>query len=236
MFNNNYGNERRLKARFIGVDIATGQAQDYTALCLIDQFEEKILKDSFEDTYETIEKYRITDLQRTRDLNLDLQVQWLRSYIEALRDPKPAYISIDCTRELGTCLNLRTALPGYRVAGVVWTGGSKISREGLKYTASKPQTMQDLKGFVSLGRLTVANIPLRDELVRELEGFTLEDNPTGGLSIKPPTGHDDLAMALAACCVPLFERRILERMAPRAIPNPFQYQQVVYIGANHEQV
>jgi len=96
----------------------------------------------FPDVVETSDHFQIVDLQRTRDLNLDLQIQWLRSYIESL-DEKPT-ISVDSTRELGLTLALRAALPTHQVNSIIWSGGSSISRDGRKYIASKVQSLMDL--------------------------------------------------------------------------------------------
>jgi hypothetical protein len=78
----------------------------------------------------------------------------------------------------------------------------------------------DLKSLIALGRLTILEgVPLRDELVKELTGFTFEESAGGGFSIKSGAQHDDLAMSLCACMVPLLARVILERKPARAIPS-----------------
>ena len=173
--------------------------------------------DDFTGAEETTEHFEIVDLQRTRDLDLDLQVKWLASYIEAL-DEKPI-ISIDSTRELGTALALKNALPDHQIYKIIWSGGSTITKDGMKYIASKVQSLMDLKAFVAIKRLTVADIPLRDELVKELQGFSFEESTGGGFTIKSGAQHDDLAMAALAGLIPPLARGILERKPARAIPS-----------------
>jgi thermostable 8-oxoguanine DNA glycosylase len=173
--------------------------------------------DDFTGAEETTEHFEIVDLQRTRDLDLDLQVKWLASYIEAL-DEEPM-ISIDATRELGTALALKNALPNHRIYKIIWSGGSAITKDGSKYIASKVQSLMDLKAFIAIKRLTVADIPLRDELVNELQGFSFEEASGGGFTIKSGAQHDDLAMAVLAGLIPPLARGILERKPARAIPS-----------------
>jgi hypothetical protein len=225
MFKIQYGTDKRFMARYCGIDVATGQAKgDFSAICLIDRYQQNTVIEGFPNTVETSEHFMIIDLQRTRDLNLDMQVQWLRSYIESL-DEKPV-ISIDATRELGTALALKAALNDHMVNRIIWTGGSSITRDhGSKFLASKVQSLMDLKAFVSLGKLTIADIPLKDELIKELAGFSFVESDSGGFSIKSGCQHDDLAMALCTAVIPLLARGILERAAPRAVPNPLDYRQ-----------
>jgi hypothetical protein len=182
---------------------------------LIDRYQVSTIVEGFPDAVETLEHFEIIDLQRTKDLNLDLQVKWLRSFVEGL-DEKPI-VSVDATRELGTALALRAALPTYQVNKIIWSGGSTITKDGLKYVAAKVQCLQDLKAFIALNKLTIGDIALRDELVTELQGFTFEEAATGGLSIKSSAKHDDLAMALLAAIVPLLHRGILERKPAQVI-------------------
>jgi hypothetical protein len=226
MYRINYDDRtKRLKQRYCGIDIATGQGQDYTALCLIDRYEVKKIVGDFPTEIKNEERFEIVHLERTRDLNLDMQVKWLTNLIESL-DAKPV-ISVDATRELGTTVSLRDHLPGYGINKIIWSGGSAITREGRKYVVSKVQALMDLKSMVSLGRLTIPpEVSLRDELVKELQGFTFEESASGGFTIKSGSQHDDLAMALCACVVPLLERRILERAEAQAIQNPFNFNRM----------
>jgi hypothetical protein len=85
----------------------------------------------------------------------------------------------------------------------------------------------DLKAFVSLGKLSVADIPLKDELFKELAGFSFVESDGGGFTIKSGAKNDDLAMSLAASVIPLLQRRILERAAPGAIPSILNYPEMV---------
>jgi hypothetical protein len=217
MFKIQYGADRRFIQRYCGIDVSTGQGQDYSALCLIDRYQVSTVIEGFPDTVETSEHFEIVDLQRTRDLDLDLQVKWLASYIEAL-DEKPM-ISIDATRELGTALALKNALPNHQIYKIIWSGGSSITKDGMKYIASKVQSLMDLKAFIAIKRLTVSDIPLRDELVKELQGFSFEESAGGGFTIKSGAQHDDLAMAVLAGLIPPLARGILERKPARAIPS-----------------
>jgi hypothetical protein len=52
---------------------------------------------------------------------------------------------------------------------------------------------------------------------------TEEKSDCGVFSIKSGSQHDDLAMAFACCVVPLLAKGILEKSAPRAVPNIFIY-------------
>jgi len=209
MFKHDYGINKQFKARYLGIDIATGAGQDYSALCLIDRYAIKEqMGNLIKPDVKITEKFEIVDLQRTRDLNTDAQVRWLKDYIQAL-DPAPI-ISIDVTRELHLGISLKEALKK-RINFVIWSGGSAITRDGHKYVASKTQVLMDLKSFMALERLIVADIPLRDELVKELLSFSFIESESGGFKIQNTgAGHDDLAMSLAVDVVPLMYQRILE--------------------------
>jgi hypothetical protein len=230
MFNNDYGLNRRLKARFVGIDIATGggEGHDFSALAVIDHFEEKIKINDFPEEFTTRELFMITDLVRTRELNLDLQIEWLRQIIEKQGDPKPI-VSVDASRELGSTLNLRTALPEHIVNAVVWTGGARIEKDGSrKYNASKTAAWRGVKGMISLGWLSVAPGPLRDEIVKEIRNLVLDESETGECRVKTSgTGHDDLAASLAVGMIPLLHRNILERRPARAIPSILNFSELV---------
>ena len=45
----------------------------------------------------------------------------------------------------------------------------------------------------------------------------LKEHPGGGFAIKSGSHHDDYAMALRACVIPLRERQIVERRQPGAL-------------------
>ena len=221
-----YGRDKEFRRRYAGIDIATGQGQDFTAVCVVDHFAEKIKTNDFPETFETADRFVIVDLLRERNLDLDAQVKWLANYLTGL-NPKPV-ISVDATRELSATLQLRNELPQHQINKVIWTGGSGIRREGLKYTCSKVQALMDLKSLVAVGRLTVApELPLRDVLISELTGFVFEESPSSGFTIRSNAQHDDTAMALATAVIPLLQRRVLERKSARAIPNFLAYTEQV---------
>jgi hypothetical protein len=213
-----YGNDKQFKQRYCGVDIATGQGQDYTSLAIIDNFSEKIKTNDFPEEYENIERFVIVELLRERNLDLDAQIKWLTRYIEGL-DPRPI-ISVDATRELSVTLQLRNALPRHQINKVIWTGGSHITREGLAYYASKVQALMDFKSLVAMGRLTIApDLPLKDVLISELLGFVFEESPSGGFTIRSNALHDDVAYSALTAVIPLLQRRILERKSPHVVPS-----------------
>jgi hypothetical protein len=225
MYKIEYGEERKYIASYLGVDVATGSGKgDFSALVLIERFQEKTLIQGFPDKVVTSEHFMITDLQRTRDLNLDTQVQWLRSYVESLSF-KP-FILIDATRELSFALSVKEQLREHVVGRVIWTAGSSITRDGTKFLVGKSQVLLDLKAFIALGKLTLApDLSLNDELIKELSGLSFIDSAGGGFTIKSGAKNDDLTMALAAGVVPLLARGVLERSAPRAEKNFLNYNQ-----------
>lgn len=183
----------------------------------MDNFSEKIKVNDFPEEYDTVERFVIVELLRERNLDLDAQVKWLTKYIEGL-EPRPI-ISVDATRELAVTLQLRNALPRHQINKVIWTGGSHITREGLAYYASKVQALMDFKSLVAMGRLTVADLPLKDVFISELLGFMFEESPSGAFTIRSNAPHDDTALSALTAVIPLLQRRILERKSPRVVPS-----------------
>ena len=59
----------------------------------------------------------------------------------------------------------------------------------------------------------------------------LKEHPGGGFTIKSGSHHDDYAMALCACVIPLRERQIVERCQPGSIEFP-QQEPTLYTGIN----
>jgi hypothetical protein len=228
MFAIEYGENRKRLGLYLGIDVATGAGAkgDFSTLVLIERYQEKTLIQGFPDKITVKEHFMITDMARTRDLTLDKQIQWARSYIENL-PVKPIAINVDATRELSFEISLKESLIGYVFNRIIWTGGSSITRDGTKYLVGKNQALLDLKAFISLGKLSIADIPLRSELIKELQGLSFVDAPGGGFQIKSSAKTDDLCMGLCCGIVTLLHRGILERSAPKAVPNICVYSDQV---------
>ena len=91
----------------------------------------------------------------------------------------------------------------------------------------------DLKSFIALGRLTVADIELKDQLIKDLLSFNFVESESGGFKIaNTGAGHDDLCMALAVGIVPLLKQGILERKGVVVMPNILQAGGASYYTGN----
>lgn len=217
------------------MDVGTGTGKDFTTSICIEKYRTKEDRgDGFTSDIKTVDHYLITDMQRTRDLNTDLQVSWLADYITGL-DPAPE-ISQDATRELHLALSLKAAIKR-PVNMVIWSGGQEFRKVGRKYIMSKTRALMNIKSFIAMGRLQVADIPLRDELIKEMLSFSFVETDSGNFKIENTgSGHDDLFMGLAAGMVPLLYRRILERgdiWIPKSGADALWHgPQAVYTGAH----
>ena len=173
-----YGTDKRHIQDYLGVDIATGINADYTALSLVSRYALQVKVDDFPETFEEQEKYEVVEIIRFNDLDTDKQIKFLIDYIGKL--DSATVCAIDATREISMAIAIKNALPNRLVKQIIWSGGSVISREGSRFVASKSKVLMDLRAMVSLGKITVPDIPLRDELRSEIMGFTFDESDMGG--------------------------------------------------------
>ena len=211
-------------SRTIGIDVACGgKGADYTALATIDEYRVyETTGGEFDRVTVMKPHFVLQDMVRENSLTLDKQLVWALKYI-ADNKKGPMRVVADATRELGFFIQLQNALPPGTAFKCIWTGGMVVGREGREYHASKAKTLMDLKSLMSIGALTVApKVRHLNDLIKEMQGFTFEDNGNGFL-ITSSAKHDDLAMALACACLYPIEKKMFERAStPRVLPRLFR--------------
>ncbi|HZS09511.1 MAG TPA: hypothetical protein VFD58_32070 [Blastocatellia bacterium] len=179
----------------LGLDF--GQLQDYTALTIIERYEERFQKPEF----------RVRHLQRWplgtpyHEIVDDLKAMLARS---PLNDPDPALfklLALDATGVgLPVCEQVRRADLGIPQKNILITGGGTVNTSGWLTHVPKRDLVSAVSVALQTGRLKIAP-ELKDAktLRTELENFkvkiTLAANDTYGVWREGQ--HDDLVLAVA---------------------------------------
>lgn len=174
---------------FVGLDL--GQASDYTAIAVLE-----LIRFPNEEQEPT---FNIRALERTRGkpyTEIVSRVEQIMGKIHGAR------LVIDQTGVGAAVLDMfkRARL---KPIGVMIHGGDRVSREGNTWRIPKRNLVSVVQVPVQDKRMRVADVPLRDVLLRELLNFKCKIDPEtahDSYSAWRESEHDDLVLAVALAC------------------------------------
>jgi len=198
----------------LAVDI--GQANDYTALVVLDSYGVWKRKDGSASSPSDWPSDRVADrrhdvvhAERFRGLSYPAQIERIRERhgelqrISVERRNSRVRVVVDATGVGKPILDaLREA--GLRARGVIITGGETASRDGGIDRVPKRELVTTLQVALQAGRLQIAaDLPLAETLLSEFRGFKVKITLNGHARFGNDVGawreqdHDDLVLATA---------------------------------------
>lgn len=172
---------------FLGLDL--GQAQDYTALAVLEKQEKE---------------YHVRHLERPKlGTPYPVIVERVRNLMHSDPLRGRAILVVDATG-VGAPIVDMFRKTGLRPVAITITGGNSVSKDGDGYHVPKRDLVTTLQVLFQSGRLKVAaELPEARVLVEELLNFKVKINPkTAHDSYEAWREgiHDDLVLAVALAC------------------------------------
>ncbi len=196
--------QQKIANYFLGVDL--GQAQDYTALALVEQvvgYRGFNQSGRLEETSlgENEQEYNLVGLRRLAlNTSYPAQVKEVKSVFEKLPVPQgEAYLAIDKTGVGRAVFDLFTQA-GLKPIGITITGGDRVNPDGVGgYRVPKRDLVSNFQALMQSGRFKAApGIQEATTLAEELRSFRykLNDNANDLYGAREGA-HDDLVLAVA---------------------------------------
>lgn len=182
-------------AFFVGLDL--GQAQDYTALCVIEQRRTAKTK-----TEEARTDYHLRHLDR---FQLGTPYPVVAERVKALMATPPldgnARLAVDATGVGRPVVDMIEAAGVPMVSPIMIHGGDSHTYDLGTYRVPKRELASTMQVLLQTGRLKIADgLPLAGVLVREMQAFKVKVNvATGHDSYEAwrEGDHDDVVLAVA---------------------------------------
>lgn len=179
----------------LAVDV--GQANDYTALVILESHGEKDAR-----------KHDLVHAERLREVPYPEQVRRVAArYVDLRRHAAATESSVELVVDAtGVGKPILDAFKEARLdpLGVIITAGDSTSRDGRLYRVPKRELVTILQVALQAKRLRIAEgLPLAELLVKELRGFRVRITATGHAKFGNDVGewreadHDDLVLATA---------------------------------------
>jgi len=168
----------------VGVDL--GQANDYTAIAII----EKVINDAEP-------AYHVRKLERTRGISyLDIASK-IASIMGKL--PEDSRLVVDRS---GVGQGIFDLLVDSNPVGITITGGAQVNQEGNTISCPKRDLIGNLQVLLESKRLKIAKGPLREVLLDELRNYRIKIDAASGHDSYNAKGanHDDILLAVALGC------------------------------------
>jgi hypothetical protein len=181
-----------MKEYFVGVDL--GQAQDFTAVCVLEQELKKV-----EGTNQSVNFYNCRHLER---LPLGTRYPAIVEHIKTtLKTPelRNARLVVDATGVGAPVVDMMRQ-SGLRLTAVSITGADSVSHEGGMARVPKRILVSTLQVLMQSGRLLfAAGIPDTQKLIEEMLAFQVKISDTAHDSYGSWRSgtHDDLVLAVA---------------------------------------
>ncbi|MEM8598473.1 MAG: hypothetical protein AAGF99_01005 [Bacteroidota bacterium] len=182
-------------AFFVGLDL--GQAQDYTALCVIEQ---RYTAKTKTDPART--DYHLRHLER---FQLGTSYPAVAERVKTLMETPPlaenARLAVDATGVGRPVVDMMDAAGVPDVTPIVIHGGDSYTYDLGTYRVPKRELASTMQVLLQTARLKIADgLPLSDVLVREMQAFKVKVNiATGHDSYEAwrEGDHDDVVLAVA---------------------------------------
>jgi len=178
----------------IGLDL--GQAQDYTAIVVVEQ-------KRFQYEQKPIE-YHVRHLERLKlGTPYPAIVEYVKKLLESPQLRNKSILVVDRTG-VGAPVVDMFKRSGLRPVGITITGGNSVTRDNSGYHVPKQDLVSNLQVLLQTGRLKVAaELPEARTLVEELLNFRVKINPqTAHATFEAwrEGVHDDLVLSVALAC------------------------------------
>ncbi len=185
----------------IGVDL--GQARDYTAICILERFEE-LTGEAAKGRWTTAVRYAMPHLERPPlGTSYPDIIERLKEMIAQLPAHKRLKIVVDRTGVGRPVVDLMrkeklSVIPVTITAGTSVTGGALVG-----YSVPKRELVSNLAILLQADRLKISNALLgAARLVEELQNFKMKITLAGNETYEAwrESDHDDLVIATAMAC------------------------------------
>lgn len=178
-----------------------GQANDFTAVCVIEDEQLPVLNDGRCEL--TPRALTVVHADRFRGVSYVAVADYLLRLKNAKQWASKSHLVIDGTSVGRVMSDMLTEMSVPHDA-VQMTGGQEWRRKGRYVNASKTLMIENTAVLFASGELKFANdLPLKGELEADLGTFTIETTAGGNSIIAQPRssgGHGDLAVSLVVCC------------------------------------
>jgi len=182
----------------LGLDL--GQAQDYTALAILEQLEqEQAATVEGSRAAKKIYHYHVRRLERTRGTPYPQIVARVKEIVGKL--PGAALV-VDATG-VGAPVVDMFCQADLDPIGIYIHGGDKVTQEASTYRVPKRDLVAVLQVLLQNQRLKIAPGPLSDILAKEMLNFRVKIDPLtahDSYSAWREAEHDDLVLAVALAC------------------------------------
>ena len=174
---------------FVGLDL--GQANDYTALSVLEKIREPGIRDAI---------YHVRHLERVRNVPYPQIVSKVSDMIRTPPLAGNAALVVDATGVGAPVVDLfRQA--GLNPVGVLIHGGDKATHEGTSWRVPKRNLAATLQVLFQSGRLKISSkLPLASTMQSELMNFKVKIDPRtahDSYSAWREADHDDLVLSVA---------------------------------------
>ncbi len=204
----------------IGVDL--GQARDYTAICILERFEE-FTGEAARGQWLKQVRYEMPHLER---LSLGTSypdiIERLKELIARLPDHERLKIVVDRTGPGRPVVDLMRKEKLSVIPVTITAGGSVTGGVYGGYNVPKRELVSNLAIIFQAGRLKISRaLPEAAQLVEELQNFKMKITVAGNETYEAwrESDHDDLVLATAMACW-YGERKLRSIMHPPPLPQP----------------